>query len=57
MLGHSKPATTLNIYAHLLPGDQEEALRRLELAIGGEMSNAMSAESGKIRFVLRKRIW
>lgn len=35
MLGHAKPATTLNIYAHMLPGDQEEALRRLELALGG----------------------
>lgn len=34
MLGHSKPATTLNIYAHLMPGDQEEAVRRLELALG-----------------------
>lgn len=35
MLGHAKPATTLNTYAHLLPGDQEEAMRRLELALGG----------------------
>jgi integrase len=35
MLGHAKPATTLNIYAHLLPGDQEEAIRRLELVLGG----------------------
>lgn len=29
-LGHSTPALTLNVYGHLLPGAQEEAVRRLE---------------------------
>ena len=30
MLGHSNPATTLKIYAHLMPGDQEAAMARLD---------------------------
>lgn len=33
MLGHANAATTLSVYAHLMPGDQEEALRRLEAAL------------------------
>ena len=35
MLGHANAATTLNVYAHLMPGDQEEAMRRLDAALGG----------------------
>jgi integrase len=34
-LGHSSPAITLSIYAHLLPGDEAEAVRRLDMALGG----------------------
>jgi integrase len=34
-LGHSSPAITLSIYAHLLPGDEAEAVRRLDAALGG----------------------
>ncbi len=30
MLGHSTPALTLSIYAHLMPGDQEDAVARLD---------------------------
>lgn len=35
MLGHASPAITLNIYSHLMPGDEEAALERLERRIGG----------------------
>jgi integrase len=35
MLGHSKPSITLNVYAHLMPGDQEEAVSRLDRMLGG----------------------
>jgi integrase len=35
MLGHSTPAMTLQIYAHLMPGDQEEAIARLDRVLGG----------------------
>lgn len=34
MLGHSSPATTLAIYAHLMPGDQDEAIRRIDAILG-----------------------
>ena len=34
-LGHSSPAITLSIYAHLLPGDEAEAVRRLDAVLGG----------------------
>ena len=34
-LGHSSPAVTLSIYAHLMPGDEAEAVRRLDAALGG----------------------
>lgn len=30
MLGHSKPSMTLNVYAHLMPGDDQAALDALE---------------------------
>ena len=33
MLGHSKPSITLDIYAHLIPGDQEEAVALLDQAL------------------------
>lgn len=33
MLGHRSPAMTLAIYAHLMPGDQEEAARRIDAAL------------------------
>jgi integrase len=36
MLGHSSPATTLAIYAHLMPGDQEEAARRMDGILGAQ---------------------
>lgn len=35
MLGHSTPAITLGIYAHLMPGDEEAAVDRLQTRIGG----------------------
>lgn len=35
MLGHASPAVTLNVYAHILPGDEDEAVARLQRAIGG----------------------
>jgi integrase len=34
MLGHA-PAIKLNIYAHLMPGDEEAAVMRLQARIGG----------------------
>lgn len=34
MLGHSKPAMTLNVYAHLIPGDDLAALTALDQALG-----------------------
>ncbi len=34
-LGHSTPAFTLAIYSHVLPGMQEEAVRRLEASLLG----------------------
>jgi len=35
MLGHASPAITLSVYAHLMPGDEEAAVERLERRIGG----------------------
>lgn len=35
MLGHSTPAVTLSVYAHLMPGDEEAAVDRLQARIGG----------------------
>jgi site-specific recombinase XerD len=35
MLGHSSPGLTLSIYAHLMPGDQESAVHRLDLLLAG----------------------
>lgn len=35
MLGHSSPAMTLNVYAHLMPGDEERAVVRLQARIEG----------------------
>jgi integrase len=35
MLGHASPAITLSIYAHLMPGDEEAAVARLQTRIGG----------------------
>jgi integrase len=34
-VGHSSPARTLDVYAHVLPGQQEEATRRLEALLSG----------------------
>lgn len=34
-LGHSSPAITLSIYAHLMPGDEAEAVRKLDAVLGG----------------------
>jgi integrase len=34
MLGHTNPATTLRIYAHLMPGDQAAAMARLDAVLG-----------------------
>ena len=33
--GHSSPGLTLSIYAHLMPGDQESAVHRLDLLLAG----------------------
>ena len=35
ILGHSSPNVTLGTYAHLMPGDQETAMRTLEKALVG----------------------
>lgn len=35
MLGHANPATTLRIYAHLMPGDQAAAMRQLDEVLAG----------------------
>jgi len=35
MLGHASPSITLSVYAHLMPGDEEAAVERLERRIGG----------------------
>lgn len=35
MLGHSSPAITMSVYAHLLPGDEAAAMKRLDAALGG----------------------
>jgi integrase len=35
MLGHTNPATTLRIYAHLMPGDQAAAMARLDEVLAG----------------------
>lgn len=35
MLGHSSPAITLSVYAHLMPGDEEAAVERLQRRLGG----------------------
>jgi integrase len=35
MLGHASAVTTLSVYAHLMPGDQDEAMRRLEAVLRG----------------------
>lgn len=34
-LGHSSAAVTMAIYAHLMPGDEAEAVRRLDAVLGG----------------------
>ena len=34
ILGHTSPTTTLSVYAHLIPGDQETAIRKLDEALG-----------------------
>jgi integrase len=34
MLGHSTPAITLSVYAHLMPGDEEDAVARLDAVLG-----------------------
>lgn len=39
-LGHSNPATTLKIYAHMMPGDQERAA-----AVWGDVLDEISAKS------------
>lgn len=35
MLGHASPAMTLNVYAHLMPGDERVAVAQLQALIGG----------------------
>jgi integrase len=34
MLGHSTSGITLDIYAHIMPGDQESAIDRLDAVLG-----------------------
>ena len=34
-LGHAGIGITLDTYSHVLPGMQEDAMRRLDLALGG----------------------
>ena len=51
-LGHSRASTTLNIYAHLLPGMQAEAAQRIDEALSptainnarNEMDSAVKLE-------------
>ena len=35
MLGHSNPGITMKIYAHLMPGDQQAAMRRMDEVLAG----------------------
>jgi integrase len=35
MLGHASPMQTLQTYAHIMRGDQEEAIARRDRALGG----------------------
>jgi integrase len=42
-LGHKRPATTLDIYSHLLPGMQEEAAERTDSALRAAMNTRKAA--------------
>nr|BBH92286.1 hypothetical protein KTA_04850 [Thermogemmatispora argillosa] len=44
LLGHSHVNTTLGIYGHVLPGMQEEALRKLERVLKGENAQDSRAD-------------
>lgn len=39
-MGHATPTTTLNTYAHLLDGDDEDALERLQRLLGDDLPPA-----------------
>jgi len=46
MLGHSKPSITLDVYAHLIPGDQEGAVALLDRALS--VASALSVSDGDV---------
>ena len=41
-LGHSSIAVTIDTYSHIVPGLQEMAARRIEVAIGDEALKILS---------------
>ncbi len=46
-LGHTNPTTTLNVYAHLMKGENQEAACRLENSIfQGTGHNLVTKEKG-----------
>ena len=35
ILGHANPSVTLDVYAHVIPGDEEAAVAAIERALAG----------------------
>jgi integrase len=53
LLGHHSPDFTLRVYAHLIPGDEVEALSlRAELESGNEVATEASSDNGTRREVV-----
>lgn len=44
-LGHAKAAMTLNVYAHVLPSADDEAVRRLSMALYGSEDDPPAAST------------
>ncbi len=38
-VGHADVGVTLKVYAHVMPGDDEEAARRADALLGGAVTN------------------
>ncbi len=43
-LGHSAAATTLNLYSHLWPGDEDRIRQAVDLALGGSSEDRLRTE-------------
>ncbi|HLM98059.1 MAG TPA: tyrosine-type recombinase/integrase [Bryobacteraceae bacterium] len=43
-LGHGTVGITLDIYSHILPGIQEEAVRKLDLALRAAIANQHASQ-------------